>query len=258
MERHFLVWSGKRKIETRVRIFTLIELLVVIAIIAILASMLLPALNQARDKAHAIACSSNMKQIGMAQTMYSNDNAEWIVCTQDSNGRLWYEALSGVDNHGNQIPGLKSSGVSYYGRTKNKGSLMCPGEKIPFGSDSSKNYAYTHYATNSVLTGVNTWGATMPKYYRRRISCLTKPTEAIFASDNIRKNNPHVNYPSFPAYRHGGSDPRHNPTTSEGTAFLKGRSNFVYMDGHVGSKLFRELHNDEFTFGFKQTGQPID
>jgi len=81
--------------QRRMSGFTLIELLVVIAIIAILASILFPVFAQAREKARAISCASNMRQLGTAVLMYAQDSDETYVtgCQQNWWACTWQYIL---------------------------------------------------------------------------------------------------------------------------------------------------------------------
>ena len=229
------------KERNRNAFFTLIELLVVIAIIAILASMLLPALGKARARAQAINCTNRQKQVGLAMGMYAHDfngctvlmyggeamyNWSTMICRQSM--EKWRPAM--LDKRGGDYlsdPNMLMcpTFTPYNWETAKKGifNTHCygsfwawsqhPGTPLdPVDNSTSQKYRPSEYTSG--------WGGGI--FYAEKLnmpSLFMVVADSYTAYDNRNSQNYAI---EFGASSTVGIHPRHN-----------GKANFLWADGHV-------------------------
>ena len=212
----------------KTRHFTLIELLVVIAIIAILAGMLLPALNNAREKARAISCLNTFKGIGLAITQYVADNKDFyfnywnggVGSSYSTSGGCWnqtkayqYGRIGLLATYMGDDIGDALGGITHKSTGTQRSRFCCPSYDKP--APSSGTAVYLSWNMSNVLYGNE---VKLPRVLKPSI------TTAIAETDSLSECSRFYWEMTNDTYQRAGVVSRH----SNGT-------NFVHFDGHVST-----------------------
>jgi len=231
--------------------FTLIELLVVIAIIAILASMLLPALSKAKLQAQSALCRSNVKQQGLATFLYVDDNNDQLPFA------WWYNAANDDANKNNYqtliVNYIKSSAFRAGTATTNsdfaQNVFRCPARLLENHWRQFRNYSGTgnpwkiSYAMNQYVLLSFPPSVTSPK--TAKLTSVPRPTDTFLIAD-VSKD---LNHPAITILGKE-SDGSYDVGYRHGSKYPLGKANLSAMDGHVTA--FSALHTSGIIMEFKK------